>query len=88
MKAVIIEPKPSSWEAFPESTVTADGIWTLKADDSEFSSKLHANVLYAMKSGVPLQLHIVEPKQVEGKERLFFGRVCTGIGLVRAGHRL
>jgi hypothetical protein len=40
---MIVEPKPSSWEAFSESTVTADGILTLKADHSELSSKLHAN---------------------------------------------
>jgi hypothetical protein len=86
---MIVEPKPSSWEEFPESTVTADGILTLKADDSELSSKLHANVLYATKSHVPLRLHIIEPKQAEGEERLFpLVRVCSGIGVVRAGHRL
>jgi acetyl esterase/lipase len=70
-KSMIVEPKPSSWEAFPESTVTANGILTIRADRSELSSKLHANVLYATKSGVPLHLHIIEPKQTEGQERLF-----------------
>src|SRR5262245_57189215 len=68
---MIVEPQPSSWEAFPESTVTADGILTLEADRSELSSKLHANVPYATKSGVPLHLHIIEPKQSEGEARRF-----------------
>jgi hypothetical protein len=44
-KSMIVEPKPSTWEAFPESTVTADGILTIKAARSELSRKLHANVL-------------------------------------------
>ena len=70
-QSMIVEPKPSTWEAFPESTVTADGILATKADWSDLSSKLHANVLYATKSGVPLHLHIIEPKQTEGQERRF-----------------
>jgi acetyl esterase/lipase len=70
-KSMIVEPEPSSWEAFPESTVAADDILTIRADRNELSSKLHANVLYATKSGVPLHLHIIEPKQTEGQERLF-----------------
>ena len=51
--------------------MTADGIRTIRADGSELSSQLHANVLYATKSGVPLHLHIIQPKQAEGEERLF-----------------
>ena len=51
--------------------MSADGILAIKADRSELSSKLHANVLYATKSDVPLQLHIIEPKQIEGQKRLF-----------------
>ncbi len=70
-KSMIVEPKPSSWEAFPDSTVTADGILTIRADRSELSSKLHANILYATKSGGPLHLHIIEPRPAEGEERLF-----------------
>ncbi|MGA7882322.1 MAG: alpha/beta hydrolase [Terrimicrobiaceae bacterium] len=57
--------------SLPESTVTADGILTIRADGSELASQLHANVLYATKSGVPLHLHIIQPKQAEGEERLF-----------------
>jgi acetyl esterase/lipase len=70
-QSMIVEPQPSNWEDFPKSTVTADGILTLKADRSELSSKLHANVLYATKSGIPLHLHIIEPKQLEGATRRF-----------------
>jgi acetyl esterase/lipase len=70
-ESMTTEPKPSSWEAFPESTVTADGIVTIRADRSELSSKLHANVWYATKSGVPLHLHIIEPRPTEGEEHLF-----------------
>ena len=68
---MIVEPEPSRWEAFPESTVAADDILTIRADRNELSSKLHANVLYTTKSGVPLHLHIIEPKQTEGQECLF-----------------
>ena len=68
---MIVEPKPSSWEAFPKSTVTADGILTINADWSDLASKLRANVFYATKSGVPLHLHIIEPKQPEGEHRRF-----------------
>ena len=70
-KSMIVEPKPSSWEAFPESTVTADGILTIRAEGRELASQLHANVLYATKSGELLHLHIIQPKQAEGDERLF-----------------
>jgi acetyl esterase/lipase len=70
-KAMIAEPKPSSCEDFPKSTVTADGILTIKADRRELSCKLHTNALYATKSGVALHLHIIQPKQPEGREPLF-----------------
>jgi hypothetical protein len=70
-RSTLVEAKPSTWEDFPESTVTADSILTIRADHKELSSKLHANVLYATKSGLPLHLHIIEPKQTEGQERLF-----------------
>jgi acetyl esterase/lipase len=68
---MIVEPKPSNWESFPASTATAPGILTIKADASELSCKLHANVPYATKSGIPLHLHIIEPRQREGERRLF-----------------
>ena len=68
---MIVEPKPSEWEAFPESTASAPGILTIKADQSDLSCKLHANVLYAPKSAMPLHLHIIVPKQHEGEERRF-----------------
>ena len=69
--SMIVQPKPSSWETFPESTASAPGILTIKADPSDLSGKLQANVLYATKSGMPLHLHIIEPKQLEGEKRLF-----------------
>jgi acetyl esterase/lipase len=68
---MIIEPKPSNGEAFPESTASAPGILTIKADPNDLACQLHANVLYATKSGIPLHLHIIEPKQREGEKRLF-----------------
>jgi acetyl esterase/lipase len=68
---MIVEPKPSEWETFPESTASAPGILTIKADPSDLSCKLHANVLYATKSSVPLHLHIIVPRQREGEERRF-----------------
>ena len=68
---MIVEPKPSSWESFPASTATAPGILTIKADANELSCKLHANVPYATKSGIPLHLHSIEPRQREGERRLF-----------------
>ena len=70
-QSMIVQPKASNWESFPESTASAPGILTIKADSSDLACKLHANVLYATKSGVPLHLHIIEPKQREGAERLF-----------------
>jgi acetyl esterase/lipase len=70
-QSMIVEPKPSNGEAFPESTASAPGILTIKADPSDLACKLHANVLYATKSGIPLHLHIIEPKQREGEKRLF-----------------
>jgi hypothetical protein len=68
---MIVKPKPSNWESFQESTAVAPGILTIKADASDLSCKLHPNVLYATKSGIPLHLHILEPRQREGEERLF-----------------
>ena len=68
---MIVEPKPNNGETFPESTASAPGILTIKADSSDLTCKLHANVLYATKSGIPLHLHIIEPKQREGENRLF-----------------
>ena len=70
-QSMIVEPKPSNGETFPESTASAPGILTIKADPSDLECKLHANVLYATKSGIPLHLHIIEPKQREGEKRLF-----------------
>jgi hypothetical protein len=70
-ESMIVEPKPSNGEAFPESTASASGILTIKADPSDLACKLHANVLYATKSGIPLHLYIIEPKQPEGEKRRF-----------------
>ena len=70
-ESMTVEPKPSNWESFPESTASAPGILTIKADSGDLTCKLHANVLYATKSGVPLHLQIIEPKQPEGEECLF-----------------
>jgi acetyl esterase/lipase len=68
---VRIEPRSSTYAAFPESTLAAAGMQVLPADLSERSCMIHTGVEYATKSGLPLHLHIIEPRQDEGEGAAF-----------------
>lgn len=63
----IIEPQASSYDAFPESTLSAEGMKVIPADRSERAATIHVGVEYAKKSGMPLHLNIIEPRQNEGE---------------------
>ncbi len=67
----LIPARASSFEAFPESTLSSEGMQVLQADLSEQSIFTHLNVKYAEKSGMPLHLTILEPRQKEGNEKLY-----------------
>lgn len=67
----MIEPKPSSYTDFPQSELTTDGMQTIEADFSRPVHRLHIGVEYAEKSGMPLHLHILEPRQPEGDQQKF-----------------
>ena len=62
-----IPPQESSYDDFPESTLSTEGIKIIPADLSERSCLIHIGVVYAQKSGMPLHLHIIEPRQPEGE---------------------
>ena len=64
-QSTIIPAQESSYEAFPESTMATEGMKILPADLSERSCTIHIGVEYAHKSGMPLHLHIIEPRQSE-----------------------
>ena len=67
----LIQPQLSTFKAFPESDVFADGIITLAADHDDRTSKTHLGIEYAKKSGHPLHMHIIEPNQPEGEHKTF-----------------
>ncbi len=67
----IIRPRPWSYDTFPSSTAMTEGIKTLAADDRRRSCSIHIQVEYARKSGRPLHLNIIEPKQAEGENHRF-----------------
>jgi len=67
----LVPPRPSSLEAFPESIVSAKGINTIQADFGQRCCMMHLGVEYAYKSGIPLHLQIIEPRQAEDEEILF-----------------
>lgn len=67
----IIPPHPSTYEAFPESTVFTDGITSIPTDLNERACTIHIGIEYAQKSGIPLHLHIIEPKQQEDEGHIF-----------------
>jgi acetyl esterase/lipase len=67
----MIQPQPSSYEAFPESRISASGMQTIPADFRDRSCTMHLGVEYAQKSGVPLHLHIIEPRLREGEQTRF-----------------
>ena len=67
----VIEPKESTYEAFPASALTAQGMRVLPADLSGRSCMIYIGVEYAQKSGMRLHLHIIEPRQPEGENAIF-----------------
>jgi acetyl esterase/lipase len=67
----IIEPQPSSYEAFPESTLSTEGMQVIQADFSEPVCTTHVGVEYAQKSGMALHLNIIEPRQKEGEDNTY-----------------
>jgi acetyl esterase/lipase len=70
-KAVMIEPRQSTYIAFPETTLSAEGMRVMPADLSERSCTIHIGVEYAQKSGMQLHLHIIEPRQNEGENNTY-----------------
>jgi acetyl esterase/lipase len=71
MPPQFIQPQPSTHAAFPESTISADGMQVIPADYSGRPCMIHTNVRYAQKSGVHLHLHIIEPRQDEDENMIF-----------------
>lgn len=67
----IIEPQESTYEAFPETTLSAEGMKIIPADFSERSCSIRVGVQYAQKSGIPLHLSILEPRQNEGENSTY-----------------
>lgn len=67
----IIEPQASAYEAFPESTLSTEGMQVIQADFSEPVCTTHVGVEYAQKSGMALHLNIIEPRQKEGENNLY-----------------
>lgn len=66
-----IPPQPATYNEFPESTRATEGMRIIPADMSERSCMMHLNVAYAHKSGMPLHLHIIEPRQREDEQLVF-----------------
>lgn len=67
----LIQPRAASPAEFPESTVFAEGIRVLPADNSARSCMIHTGVPYATKDGMALHLHIIEPRQGEDENLVF-----------------
>jgi acetyl esterase/lipase len=67
----MIEPQESTYDAFPETTLSAEGMKVILADLSERSCSIRIGVQYAQKSGRPLHLAIIEPRQNEGENSTF-----------------
>lgn len=58
-----IKPVPMSYEDFPESTASAEGMKTIQAQmNAVLRCKTHINVEYANKSNVSLHLQIIKPE--------------------------
>ena len=70
-KAVMIEPRQSTYDAFPETALSAEGMRVIPADLSERSCTIHIGVEYTQKSGMRLHLHIIEPRQNEGENNTY-----------------
>ena len=66
-----IPPQSSSDDDFPESTISTEGMQVISAELSERSCMIHIGVEYAKKSGIPLHLHIIEPRQPEGEDETY-----------------
>jgi acetyl esterase/lipase len=66
-----IKPEPASYDEFPESTLDAAGMRVIAADRSRRFCAVHRPVQYALKSGMPLHLHIIEPLQDESENMVF-----------------
>lgn len=64
----MIEPVKMSYEAFPSSDASEEGMKELKAESGSTFCSIHLNVEYAVKSGQSLHLEIIEPP-VCGKSR-------------------
>jgi len=67
----LIQPRECPFEAFPESTVFAEGVVVLPADLSERSCMMHTGIEYAVKDGMALHLDIIEPRQAEDEGLVF-----------------
>ena len=64
----LIRPEPLSFEDFPKSKASTEGMLTIKADNSDPEISSFLAVKYATKSGVPLHLNILMPAQEMGSE--------------------
>jgi acetyl esterase/lipase len=69
---MFIEPKELSYEDFPESDLSTEGMKTIKADITPRFCTLDLNVEYAVKDGHHLKLQILQPVlQGENDQRKF-----------------
>lgn len=66
-----VPPAASSRADFPSSSVSAEGIKVLKADESRRSVATILGVEYARKSSMPLHLNILMPRSEEGETDKF-----------------
>jgi acetyl esterase/lipase len=66
-----IEPQQNTYEAFPETTLSTEGMKVIPADLSERACTMYIRVEYAHKSGMPLHLNIIEPRQNEGENNTY-----------------
>jgi acetyl esterase/lipase len=67
----IIQPQLSTYAAFPESKISTEGMQVIPADHSGRSCLIHTSIEYGHKSGMPLHLHIIEPRQGEDENMTF-----------------
>lgn len=66
-----IEPIDVGYDAFPDSTATAEGMLTLRADMTARFCQVHLDVVYAEKDGRKLTLQVIEPPKRDGAEGPF-----------------
>lgn len=57
----MVEPQSWSYEAFPESNLTAEGMHIIRANRQQLYGNVDMNIEYAQKDGIPLHVQIISP---------------------------